>query len=164
MTCVWVVGADVLVISQSSNFTINIFPDLPANFGQILPYEGIKGCVIAANPPHACEAIDPPPKNSNCSDKWFVLIRRFECNFVDKVRAAQNADYDAAIIYNVGSNLIGNDMFPSEVARLSGYIITLPFTILEPMAGEDADDITISAVFIGQDGKCCYFSSIINYF
>ena len=110
MTCVWVVGADVLVISRSSNFTVNIFPDLPANFGQILPYEGIRGCVVTANPPHACEAIDPPPTNSNCSDKWFVLIRRFECNFVDKVRAAQNAEYDAAIIYNVGSNLIGNNI------------------------------------------------------
>lgn len=84
-----------------------MFPDLPASFGKVLPFEGLEGCVVAANPPHACDAIDPPPKNTNCSDKWFVLIRRYECNFVDKVRAAQNADYDAAIIYNVGSNLIG---------------------------------------------------------
>ncbi len=29
--------------------------------------------------------------------------------------------------------------------------------ILEPMAGEDADDITISAVFIGQDGDFITF-------
>ena len=57
MTCVWVVGADVLVISRSSNFTVNIFPDLPANFGQILPYEGIRGCVVTANPPHVKQLI-----------------------------------------------------------------------------------------------------------
>lgn len=111
LSCVWVVEADVLVISLDSNFTVNIFPDLPANFGKVLPYDGLRGCVVTANPPHACEAIEPPPANSNCSEKWFVLIRRFECNFVDKVRAAQNADYDAAIIYNVGSNLIGITFF-----------------------------------------------------
>lgn len=106
---VGVVYADVLVISSSSNFTVNMFPDLPASFGKVLPYDGIEGCAVVANPPHACEAIDPPPSNVNCSEKWFVLIRRFECSFVDKVRAAQNANFDAAIIYNVGSNLIGNE-------------------------------------------------------
>lgn len=101
------VEADVLVISCDTNSTVNGFPSLPANFGKVLPFNGLSGCVVAANPPHACGPIDPPPKNSTCSDAWFVLIRRFECNFVDKVRVAQNAAYDAAIIYNVGSNLIG---------------------------------------------------------
>ncbi|XP_046440702.1 E3 ubiquitin-protein ligase RNF13-like [Daphnia pulex] len=124
---VWVVEADVLVISLDTNSTVNAFPSLPANFGKVLPFDGLIGCVVIANPQNACNTIDPPPKNSNCSDKWFVLIRRYDCNFVDKVRAAQNANYDAAIIYNVGSNLI------------------------EPMAGEDDDDIIIPAVFIGQD-------------
>ena len=108
-TSVWIciVEADVLVISLDTNSTVNAFPSLPANFGKVLPFDGLSGCVVVADPLHACTPIDPPPKNNNCSDKWFVLIRRFECNFVDKVRAAQNADYDAAIIYNVGSNLIG---------------------------------------------------------
>ncbi|KZS20779.1 E3 ubiquitin-protein ligase RNF13 [Daphnia magna] len=124
---VWIVEADVLVISRDTNSTVNAFPSLPANFGKVLPFDGLAGCVVVANPPHACGPIDQPPKNSSCSDTWFVLIRRFECNFVDKVRAAQNAHYDAAIIYNVGSNLI------------------------EPMAGENDDDITIAAIFIGQD-------------
>lgn len=104
---VWIVEADVLVISRDTNSTVNAFPSLPANFGKVLPFDGLAGCVVVANPPHACGPIDQPPKNSSCSDTWFVLIRRFECNFVDKVRAAQNAHYDAAIIYNVGSNLIG---------------------------------------------------------
>lgn len=104
---VWVVEADVLVISLDTNSTVNAFPSLPANFGKVLPFDGLIGCVVIANPQNACNTIDPPPKNSNCSDKWFVLIRRYDCNFVDKVRAAQNANYDAAIIYNVGSNLIG---------------------------------------------------------
>ena len=108
LVVVHLVSSDVVVISRVSNYTNNVFSDLPANFGQVLPYEGLKGCVVSANPPHACGSIESPPMNTNCSDKWIVLIRRFECNFVDKVRAAQQANYDAAIIYNVGSNLIGN--------------------------------------------------------
>lgn len=106
-TFIWIVQADVLVVSRHSNVTINAFADLPASFGKVLPFEGLQGCVISANPPQACKAIDPPPQRSNCSEKWFVLIKRYECNFVDKVRSAQQAGFDAAIVYNIGSNLIG---------------------------------------------------------
>jgi len=121
------VKADIIVITQKLNYTVDVFADLPASFGGDLPHHGLRGYLVGANPQNACEPIEPPPNLKNYSGHWFVLIRRYDCNFVDKVREAQNANYDAAIIYNVGSNAI------------------------EPMGGADADDINITAVFVGED-------------
>jgi len=101
------VKADIIVITQKLNYTVDVFADLPASFGGDLPHHGLRGYLVGANPQNACEPIEPPPNLKNYSGHWFVLIRRYDCNFVDKVREAQNANYDAAIIYNVGSNAIG---------------------------------------------------------
>lgn len=132
--CSSVTKADVIVITQKTNYTVDVFADLPASFGTTLPSFGLKGFVVMSSPANACSSIEPPPqiyKNNSENvggTKWFVLIRRFDCSFVDKVRNAQAAGYVAAIIHNVGSNVI------------------------EPMAGDgDSDDINISAIFIGQD-------------
>jgi E3 ubiquitin-protein ligase RNF13 len=38
---------------------------------------------------------------------WGVLIKRYDCNFEQKVRYAQNASYDIAIVHNVNSSEIG---------------------------------------------------------
>jgi len=121
------VEADVVVLTQKSNYTVNVFADEPASFGQIIPSEGLVGNLVGASPRNACSPIQPPPTLSNYTGLWFVLIKRYDCNFSDKVRQAQLANYDAAIIHNVGSNSI------------------------EPMAGQDADDIDITAIFVGQD-------------
>ena len=101
------VDADVVVLTQKTNYTVDIFADLPASFGRILPSNGLKGYVVSASPKNACAPIDPPPKVENYTGNWFVLIKRYDCNFIDKVRSAQNANYTAAIIHNVGSNSIG---------------------------------------------------------
>lgn len=143
------VNGDVIVL-DSKNHTIDIFPDLPASFGVVLPAEGLRGYVVGSHPANACEPITPPPTGPNITGDFFVLIRRYGCTFTEKVRAAQKAGYAAAIIYNVGSNIIGNCI---TVQTASYALHLLELVSLEPMAGVDADDINIPAVFIGQDGK-----------
>lgn len=102
---------------------------------------------VNASPHNACEPIEPPPKLSNYTGKWFVLIRRYDCSFVEKVRAAELAGFDAAIIYNVGSNFIGIAFYRYFPIKQTTEEILLS---LEPMAG-DGDDISIPSVFVGQD-------------
>ena len=61
------------------------------SFGTTLPSFGLKGFVVMSSPANACSSIEPPPliyKNNSENvggTKWFVLIRRFDCSFVDKV-------------------------------------------------------------------------------
>ena len=102
-----VVRADIVVITQKHNYSVDVFADLPASFGGFIPHHGLRGYLVAASPQNACSPIEPPPALKNYTGRWIALIRRYDCNFVDKVREAQNANYDAAIIYNVGSNAIG---------------------------------------------------------
>ena len=142
-----VVNADIIVFTQKFNYTVDVFADLPASFGGELPHHGLRGYLVGANPQNACDPIDPPPTLKNYTGLWIVLIRRYDCNFLDKVREAQNANYDAAIIYNVGSNAIGNfgnnDCWWNFLNKI--------FWWLEQMGGADADDINITAVFVGED-------------
>lgn len=63
--------------------------------------------VVYADPPAACQKIKPPPNDTNYNSNWIVLIRRYNCSFEIKVRMAQEAGYDAAIIHNVNSNELG---------------------------------------------------------
>jgi hypothetical protein len=62
-----------------------------------------------ANPDEqACSYIEPPPDiYPNYLGNWIVLIRRCGCSFEEKVRAAQNANYSAAIVHNVNSSELG---------------------------------------------------------
>ncbi|XP_013887992.1 E3 ubiquitin-protein ligase RNF13 isoform X1 [Austrofundulus limnaeus] len=94
------VEADISAYSFD-NKTEN-FDDMPARFGYRLPSDGLKGFLIGARPENACEPIDPPPKD-NWTGAFFVLIKRFDCNFDMKVLNAQKAGYKAAIVHNVGS-------------------------------------------------------------
>ncbi|XP_065560695.1 E3 ubiquitin-protein ligase RNF13-like isoform X2 [Artemia franciscana] len=121
------VDADVIVVKEGSNASQEVYSDIPAHFGIALPDAGLKGYVLPAKPNNACSPIEPPPNNTNPHGHWIVLIRRYGCTFADKVRMAQEAGYDAAIIRNVNSNN------------------------LDPMAGpRDDDDISIPSVFIGE--------------
>ncbi|GFG34194.1 hypothetical protein Cfor_08171 [Coptotermes formosanus] len=123
------VRADVLVYSFDYHEEPEMeFRDVPAEFGDALPVEGLKGLVVMANPEDACSSIDQPPNNyTNNLGSWIVLIRRYGCSFEQKVRAAQQANYSAAIVHNVNS---------SE---------------LEPMSAKDPEDIFIPSVFVGED-------------
>lgn len=119
-------SADILVFSAVARHQIEEeFHDMPAKFGGIIPSEGIKGMAVYANPPVACQKIQPPPNITDYNGNWIVLIRRYNCSFEIKVRMAQEAGYDAVIVHNVDSNE------------------------LEPMSAKDPVGILIPAVFVG---------------
>lgn len=125
--CVTSCGADILVFSAAARHQIEEeFRDMQARFGGTLQAEGIKGMVVYADPPTACHEIQGPPNDTNYEGKWIVLIARYECNFEIKVRMAQQAGYDAAIIHNVNSNE------------------------LEPMSAKDSVGIVIPSVFVSE--------------
>jgi hypothetical protein len=68
----------------------------------------MKGLVVMADPEQACSNINPPPPDyPNHLGNWIVLISRYGCSFEDKVRAAQRANYSAAIVHNVNSSELG---------------------------------------------------------
>ncbi|XP_032680995.1 E3 ubiquitin-protein ligase RNF13-like isoform X1 [Odontomachus brunneus] len=117
--------ADILVFSAEARHQIEEeFRDMPARFGGLIPTDGIKGMVVYSDPPNACHEIQGPPNNISYNNNWIVLIRRYNCSFEIKVRMAQKAGYDAAIIHNVNSNE------------------------LEPMSAKDPIGISIPSVFV----------------
>lgn len=67
--------------------------------------------VVYSNPATACQGIQGPPNDTNYDGNWIVLIKRYNCSFEIKVRMAQKAGYDAAIIHNVESNELGKQIY-----------------------------------------------------
>jgi len=101
------------------------FHDAAASFGQPIPPKGLRGRAVPSNPLEGCDSIDPAPEDRRHGFPMFAVIARYGgCNFEQKVRHAQEANYTAAIIYNVNSDK------------------------LVPMGGDD--NTLISSVFIGQ--------------
>ncbi|XP_046392201.1 E3 ubiquitin-protein ligase RNF13-like [Ischnura elegans] len=122
------VDADVLVYRRDTHHPEGVeFPDAPARFGGQIPMDGIKGNLVKAFPEDGCSALDRPPKPKYYSGKWFVLIKRYGCKFEDKVRNAELAGFDLAIIHNVNSSA------------------------LEPMSADHLTNISIPSVFVGED-------------
>jgi len=125
-TIVSLSSADVLIFSDSSTDLQNAFQDMPADFGAPIPSDGIAAWVVYANPANACAPIEGPPLlESKNRSTWAVLIKRGDCNFDEKVLYAQKAQYDMAIIHNVGSN------------------------DLERMTSTHPNDVRIIAIFVG---------------
>lgn len=118
-------GAEILIFSAGARHQIEEeFHDMPAKFGGVIPNEGIKGMIVYSDPPTACHKIQAPPNNTDYAGNWIVLIRRYNCSFEIKVRMAQEAGFDAAIVHNVNSNE------------------------LEPMSAKDPIGIMIPSVFV----------------
>ncbi|EEB10883.1 sperizin, RING finger protein, putative [Pediculus humanus corporis] len=149
-------NCDILVYNLNTSEVEIEFKDVPSKFGDAVPPEGItklmfmnfhrhelgggktllcdfnirfgfNGFTVYSNPPDACEYIEKPPNLPNYNGKWIVLIRRYGCEFEIKVRNAQIAGYDAAIVHNVNSS------------------------VLKPMAADNPNMIRIPSIFISSD-------------
>ncbi|KAI5635851.1 PA domain-containing protein [Phthorimaea operculella] len=124
-------AADIVVLTQDVPHTIvEELRDMPADFGPDVPLEGLKGFLVVGEPEDGCTAIKPPPAADNFTKKWIVLLARYNCSFEIKVRNAQNAGFDCAIVHNVNSS------------------------DLEKMSAKNPEGIDIPSVFVGsEDGS-----------
>ncbi|CRK97685.1 CLUMA_CG011065, isoform A [Clunio marinus] len=123
---------DVLVYRDSTNQIIDEFPSLAARFGPSLPPNGMRVLAVGGSPPDGCSPMEDAPKANfsfhGFEPKFAAIIIRGTCSFADKVRHAQNASFDAVIVYNKNSN------------------------DLEIMSASDDSDIFIPSVFVGRTG------------
>ncbi|RCV32725.1 hypothetical protein SEVIR_7G010000v4 [Setaria viridis] len=139
-------AALVRLHSNSFSFT---FLDAPARFGPRVGSDGICGSLRAAEPAEACEPIKDSGGRRGAGRKAFVLIARGNCSFEGKVRAAQKAGFDAAVVYD-----------DEEKASLYSMVgdsegIHIPAIFVSKMAGE-----TLKKFARGEDDECCINSSM----
>ncbi|PIN23351.1 putative E3 ubiquitin ligase [Handroanthus impetiginosus] len=88
------------VVLISNNVTLP-FEDIEANFAPSVKGSGKRGTLSVAEPLDACSSLtNKIVSSSNDTRSPFVLIIRGGCGFEDKVRRAQSAGFQAAIIYN----------------------------------------------------------------
>ncbi|XP_047975134.1 receptor homology region, transmembrane domain- and RING domain-containing protein 2-like [Salvia hispanica] len=113
------------VVMITKNVTLS-FDDVEALFAPTVKESGIGGTVSIAEPLDACSLLTNEIVASMNGTRYpFVLIIRGGCSFEDKVRRAQAAGFEAAIVYD-------NDT-----------------TDLLPMAGNPVG-ININAVFVSK--------------
>lgn len=119
---------EVVITDTQYKVHIASFHSVAASFGHELPEKGLHGAALEASPKEACEPIENPPLHPK-NMSWIAVIARYGgCTFEDKVRIAMEANFSAAIIYNVDSN---------KVIQMGGQ-----------------DDSLIPSIFIGyQSGK-----------
>ncbi|KAJ1685833.1 hypothetical protein LUZ63_017223 [Rhynchospora breviuscula] len=121
LICFFVGIANGSVVLIGRNLTMS-FDDTEATFGLEIEEPGTRGLLYVAEPFDACAPLTTQLVNSSRSK--FVLIRRGGCTFDEKVRRAQDAGFDLAIVYD--------DAYHKHLITMAG----------------DGDDINISAIFI----------------
>ncbi|CAB3221110.1 unnamed protein product [Arctia plantaginis] len=97
-----IVSANIFVCNQQQ--TVDDYVDVSSTFGPDLPPKGLRGVLVKAEPSNGCSAIANPPSVGNYTGKWLALINRQNCSFEMKVRNAQAAGYDCAVVHNVDSD------------------------------------------------------------
>lgn len=129
---------DVLVYTTPSNQLIEEFQSLAAHFGPSFPQNGLRVFAVPGNPPDGCSTMDEAPKANfsirGVTPRFAAVIVRGDCTFAEKVRHAQNASFDAVIVYNKDSDA------------------------LEIMSASDDSDIFIPSLFVGSTS-----GNIINF-
>ncbi|CAG9771890.1 unnamed protein product [Ceutorhynchus assimilis] len=127
--------AEIYAIRYNSEFYFEEFTDAPATFGPDLSEGSVRGMLINATPPSACDdKLKPaPPYDDNLLEKWILMVPRYtpdiNCTFEQKVRMAQLRGYNAVIIYNVGSN----DLVPMSAKNSTG--IKIPSVFVSQSSG-----------------------------
>ncbi|OVA04065.1 zinc finger protein [Macleaya cordata] len=87
------------VVVYGKNFTL-AFDEIEANFAPSVKSSGAKGTLYIAEPLDACSPLRNKINQTEGSLAPFVLIIRGRCTFEDKVRRAQSAGFEAAIVYD----------------------------------------------------------------
>ncbi|XP_078378847.1 E3 ubiquitin-protein ligase RNF13-like [Oculina patagonica] len=79
-----------------------------ASFGNLIRSPYIKGVVVLADPPTACDSIKPQNSynQSGYSGNWFLLIDVGKCEFDTKGAMATKGGFDAAIIRSLESDVV----------------------------------------------------------
>eukprot|EP00128_Syssomonas_multiformis_P000814 Colp12_sorted_trinity150504_noHs@25900 len=75
-----------------------LIADQTADFGLVLPDEGLDAYAILGMPFNACMPIEPPKQST--VQTWAALVERGGCSFVDKALNAQRAGARAVIVMN----------------------------------------------------------------
>lgn len=123
------------------------FLDAPARFSPRINSSGICGALLVADPLDACSSLVNTV--SQFDHIKFALIVRGNCSFLEKVRNAQLAGFDGAIVFDdqVEKNLI------AMIGSPEGIWMSAVFVSNE--AGE-----TLMKHARGEDGECCMISSL----
>ncbi|KAK1359838.1 receptor homology region, transmembrane domain- and RING domain-containing protein 1-like [Heracleum sosnowskyi] len=123
------------------------FFDTPARFSARINSSELCGALLVADPLDACSSLVNTVFQFD--HVKFVLIVRGNCSFLDKVRNAQLAGFDGAIVFDdqVEKNLI------SMIGSPEG--IWVPAVFVSNEAGE-----TLMKHARGEDGECCIISSL----
>ncbi|XP_075414626.1 E3 ubiquitin-protein ligase ZNRF4 [Tenrec ecaudatus] len=131
------------------------FADLPALFGVPLAPEGLRGYLMEAKPPNACQPIEGP-RPGNGSLGAIVLIRRYDCTFDLKVLHAQRAGFEAAIVHNVRSDDLVHMAHVYEDLRRQ---IAIPSVFVGEAASQDLRvivrcDKAVHVLLLPDDPQC----------
>lgn len=123
------------------------FLDSPAKFSARINSSGICGALLVADPLDACSSL--VSSVFQFDHVKFALIVRGNCSFLEKVRNAQLAGFDGAIVFDdqVEKNLISMTGSPEG--------IWIPAVFISNEAGE-----TLMKHARGEDGECCIISSL----
>ena len=121
-----------VIVWNATSWPIAKMPDAPARFGP-RPSEPLHGYLAFADPVHGCTAIKGPNVTSRAlALPWIVLIKRDKCEFDVKVKNAQDAGYDAAIIHNVESD----DLIPMGSGSVLHDRVTIPSVMIGKSDGD----------------------------
>lgn len=120
--------AEIYAIEFDSQFYYEEFEDEPARFGGKLSNGAVRGMLVKSDPEDGCKNVAPPPNNvDNRLDQWVLIVPRYtdtrNCSFEEKVRAGQQAGYDAVIVYNINSN----QLVPMSARNETGIYIPSVF-------------------------------------
>uniref|UniRef100_A0A8C6Y8Y6 PA domain-containing protein n=1 Tax=Naja naja TaxID=35670 RepID=A0A8C6Y8Y6_NAJNA len=100
-------------------------PVVKTCFGPPVPVTGLKGYLLETVPANACHPVKAAPVSNRTPSGFVALIRRYDCSFSLKVFHAQEAGYQAAIIYNLCSDFLVNMAISMEEGRLPIVIPSL---------------------------------------
>ncbi|XP_074263523.1 receptor homology region, transmembrane domain- and RING domain-containing protein 2-like [Silene latifolia] len=118
------------------------FEDIEANFAPPVRTGGICGKLYIAEPPDACSPLTNKvvEQGGTCSDR-FALVIRGGCNFEEKIKTAQKAGFQAAIIYdNVdGGALIAMAGISAGIKIHAVFVSKATGEILKLYAGQNLE-------------------------